>query len=43
MNCCRNPNEYEMVRIRMMWQAFSIQRGPVEKMKEVITCGVDDT
>jgi hypothetical protein len=32
-----NPDGNEMVTIKMMWYTFSIQRGPVEKMKEM-TC-----
>jgi hypothetical protein len=32
-----NPDGNEMVMIKMMWYTFSIQRGPVEKMKEM-TC-----
>lgn len=32
-----NTNDYEMVRMKVMWWAFSKQRGPVEKIKVVIT------
>jgi hypothetical protein len=32
-----NPNGDEMMIMRKMWQVFSIQRVPVERMKEMIT------
>jgi hypothetical protein len=32
-----NPDEYEVVIMVTMWWVFSMQRGPVEKKKEMIT------
>jgi hypothetical protein len=32
-----NPDGYEMAIMKIMWKVFSMQRGPAEKMKKIIT------